>query len=120
MSDNRDRLPDVYYAEDDNIVDRSEEESEDESAAKDRMVLPERGSRSILSAVIAFVLGLASIPCALYPIAGYALAVLSLGFVGLFRLKFGFFIKMTLLAMIFAMMGLTVSTFVVVFRALLG
>lgn len=119
MRDNKDRLPEVYYAEDDNIVDRSED-VEDESEEKERMTLPERGRRSILSAVIAFVLGLASIPCALYPIAGYALAVLSLGFVGLFRLRFGFFIKMTLLAMIFAMMGLTVSTFVVVFRALLG
>ena len=119
MSDNKDRLPDVYYAEDDNIVDRSEE-VEEEREGRERMALPEKGSRSILSAVIAFVLGLASIPCALYPIAGYALAVLSMGFVGLFRLRFGFFIKMTLLAMIFSMMGLTVSTFVIVFRALVG
>lgn len=128
-SSNNSQLPDRYYGDNYNMEEEMSSLTEDElrelgkisknaDRGRDRLSLPERGSRSILSAVIAFILSALSIPFSFIPPFGYILGALSLGLVAIFRLRFGFFIKLTLFALIFSLVGVTVSSFYLVFRAL--
>jgi hypothetical protein len=128
MSDNK-NLPDRYFGDSFDIEEEMSsltDEERDEvnkitNAAdrRDRMPLPADGHRSILSAFLALVFAIVSIPASFIVPLGYVLAAVSLAGVVFFRVRFGFFIKIAILALVFALCGITVSTFVVIVRALM-
>ena len=125
-------LPGAYYGDNYNLEqemsDLTEKELDEvrkitsatERMNRDRLDLPENGHRSIISAVLALIFSIASIPTAFIPPLGYIFAALSLGLVAFFRVKFGFFIRIAVLALIFSMCGVTVSAFVSIIKLVTG